>query len=64
MPGWTRYEPSDRTHMVEHHIHVKPGETLTGDHFPTVMEGGILSPAQAPTLPSEGRVGEKGQGTS
>ncbi len=43
MPGWTRYEPSDRTHLVEHHIHVKPGETLVGDHFPTVMEAGEMA---------------------
>jgi len=43
MPGWTRYEPSDRTHLVEHHIHVKPGETLVGDHFPTVMAGGEMA---------------------
>jgi phytanoyl-CoA hydroxylase len=42
MPGWTRYEPSGRAHMVEHHIHVAPGETLTGDHFPTVMENGAV----------------------
>jgi len=42
MPGWTRYEPSDRTHLVERHIHVKPGETLVGDYFPTVMAGGKM----------------------
>ncbi len=42
MPGWTRYEPSGRSHMVEHHIHVAPGEPLTGDHFPTVMEAGEM----------------------
>ena len=27
-------------HLVEHHIHVAPGEVLTGDHFPTVYENG------------------------
>ncbi|MDX1931477.1 MAG: phytanoyl-CoA dioxygenase family protein [Capsulimonadales bacterium] len=42
MPGWTRYEPSGRSHLVEYHIQVKPGETLVGDHFPTVMENGVL----------------------
>ncbi len=42
MPGWTRYEPTDRSHLVEHHIHVSPGEPLTGDHFPTVMENGRM----------------------
>lgn len=41
MPGWTRYEPS-RGHLVEHHVTVAPGEVLTGDHFPTVMEGGQM----------------------
>lgn len=41
MPGYTRYEPSGQ-HLVEHHITVSPGETLKGDHFPTVMEGGII----------------------
>jgi ectoine hydroxylase-related dioxygenase (phytanoyl-CoA dioxygenase family) len=42
MPGWTRYEPTDKGHMVEHHITVKPGEPLVGEHFPTVMEDGVL----------------------
>jgi ectoine hydroxylase-related dioxygenase (phytanoyl-CoA dioxygenase family) len=41
MPGWTRYEPRGAGHLVEHHITVKPGEPLVGDHFPTVMENGI-----------------------
>jgi len=40
MPGYTRYTPGEKNHMVEHHIHVAPGEVLTGDHFPTVMEDG------------------------
>ncbi len=41
MPGWTRYEPDpNRHHLVEEHITVKPGEFLTGDHFPTVLENG------------------------
>lgn len=42
MPGWTRYEPQGRTHLVEHHITVAPGEPLRGDHFPTVLEDGRL----------------------
>jgi ectoine hydroxylase-related dioxygenase (phytanoyl-CoA dioxygenase family) len=45
MPGWVRYEPAGRSHLVEHHITVKPGEPLKGDHFPTVMEEGtVLTP--------------------
>jgi len=40
MPGWTRYEPTGKSHMVEHHIHVAPGAVLIGDHFPTVLENG------------------------
>jgi phytanoyl-CoA hydroxylase len=40
MPGWTRYEPEGRSHLVERHITVAPGDPLVGDHFPTVMEGG------------------------
>ena len=40
MPGWTRYEPTDRGHLVEHNITVQPGEPLVGEHFPTVMEKG------------------------
>ncbi len=44
MPGWTRYEPTDRGHIVEKHITVAPGEPLVGDHFPTVYENGkVLS---------------------
>lgn len=43
MPGWVRYEPSaGRSHPVEPHIHVQPGEILTGEHFPTVMENGKI----------------------
>ena len=42
MPGWTRYEPQGRTHLVEQHITVAPGEVLQGDHFPTVMQDGRL----------------------
>ncbi|GAB4469316.1 MAG: phytanoyl-CoA dioxygenase family protein [Armatimonadaceae bacterium] len=45
MPGWTRYEPEGRTHLVEHHITVAPGEVLQGHHFPTVMENGTLRTA-------------------
>lgn len=46
MPGSVRYEPQPgKSHLVEHHIHVAPGEPLKGDHFPTVMENGkILTP--------------------
>lgn len=40
MPGWTRYEPEGRTHLVEHNIEVAPGEVLEGKHFPTVRENG------------------------
>ena len=40
MPGHTRYVPTDKHHMVEHHISVPAGAILTGDHFPTVMENG------------------------
>jgi phytanoyl-CoA hydroxylase len=48
MPGYTRYEPEGKTHLVEKHIHVAPGATLTGDHFPTVYENGqMLTPDEA-----------------
>lgn len=40
MPGYTRYEPTERGHLVEHNIEVKPGEILKGKHFPTVWENG------------------------
>lgn len=40
MPGYTRYEPEGRTHLVEKHVHVQAGEELTGDHFPTVWNDG------------------------
>ena len=43
MPGHTRYEPqAGASHLVEHHIHVAPGQPLTGEHFPTVMEAGRM----------------------
>lgn len=42
MPGWTRYEPQGKTHLVEEHIAVAPGEILTGEHFPTVMQAGKI----------------------
>ncbi|MBC8136032.1 MAG: phytanoyl-CoA dioxygenase family protein [Fibrella sp.] len=42
MPGHTRYEPTDKGHLVEEHISVKPGELLVGEHFPTVMERGEI----------------------
>ncbi|HVK05315.1 MAG TPA: phytanoyl-CoA dioxygenase family protein [Armatimonadaceae bacterium] len=54
MPGWVRYEPEGRTHLVEKHIHVKPGEPLVGDHFPTVLEEGrILDVKSAPAKEDE-----------
>ena len=40
MPGHTRYEPTPKGHLVEHNISVAPGEILTGEHFPTVLENG------------------------
>lgn len=40
MPGYTRYEPTEKGHLVERHITVNPGEPLTGDHFPTVLDHG------------------------
>lgn len=42
MPGHTRYEPQGKSHVVEHHVEVAPGEVLKGAHFPTVMENGQL----------------------
>lgn len=44
MPGYTRYVPEGRTHLVEHNIEVAPGEVLKGKHFPTVWENGPLTP--------------------
>lgn len=44
MPGYTRYEPNDKTHMVEHNIEVAAGEPLIGRHFPTVYENRPLTP--------------------
>ena len=45
MPGWTRYEKEPgKDHLVEHHITVEEGEILKGDHFPTVMENGVVLP--------------------
>jgi phytanoyl-CoA hydroxylase len=40
MPGYTRYVPEGRTHLVEHNITVAPGEVLRGEHFPTVWDSG------------------------
>lgn len=40
MPGYTRYEPQGRTHLVHHNIEVEPGEILQGRYFPTVFEQG------------------------
>jgi phytanoyl-CoA hydroxylase len=44
MPGYTRYVPEGRSHLVEHNIEVAPGEVLQGKHFPTVWENGPLTP--------------------
>ena len=38
MPGYTRYEPTPRSHLMERRVEVQPGEVLTGVHFPTVWE--------------------------
>ncbi|MCC6484047.1 MAG: phytanoyl-CoA dioxygenase family protein [Armatimonadetes bacterium] len=40
MPGYTRYEPDGRGHLVEEYVEVQPGEVLRGRHFPTVRENG------------------------
>ena len=41
MPGATRYTPEPgKSHIVEEHIEVAPGEVLRGAHFPTVYENG------------------------
>ncbi len=37
MPGYTRYQPEGKTHLVEHNITVAAGEILRGEHFPTVL---------------------------
>ena len=42
MPGHTRYEPQGKSHVVERHVEVAPGEILQGSHFPTVMENGRI----------------------
>lgn len=42
MPGWTRYIPAGKPHLVEKHIEVAPGEVLVGSHFPTVLENGRI----------------------
>jgi len=42
MPGYTRYEPTERGHLVEAHVEVAPGEVLQGKHFPTVMDNGKM----------------------
>lgn len=47
MPGYTRYQPSGRTHLVEKRVEVRPGELLRGAHFPTVWERGPVSPPAA-----------------
>lgn len=49
MPGYTRYEPSGVSHLVEEHVEVQPGEVLKGSHFPTVRENGRrVSPSAVP----------------
>ena len=47
MPGHTRYEPRGKTHLVERHITVAPGEALQGEHFPTVYAGGRMADPEA-----------------
>lgn len=37
MPGYTIYAPT-RSHPVEKHVRVKPGEVLAGEKFPVVYE--------------------------
>ncbi|HZG76007.1 MAG TPA: phytanoyl-CoA dioxygenase family protein [Paenibacillus sp.] len=37
MPGHTRYDPKANHPMLDY-VQVKPGDVLTGDHFPTVYE--------------------------
>ncbi|MBC8102461.1 MAG: phytanoyl-CoA dioxygenase family protein [Cytophagales bacterium] len=49
MAGSVRYTPQGRSHLVEEHITVAPGEILRGEHFPTVYEAGrVLPPPPAP----------------
>ena len=49
MPGYTRYEKDPaKTHLVEHHVEVQPGQVLKGKHFPTVMENGTVLSADSP----------------
>ena len=43
MPGYTRYEPRGRSHVVEHRISVAPGEVLQGEFFPTVWDRGPVA---------------------
>lgn len=44
MPGHTRYAPRGR-HVCEEHIHVRPGEIVRGESFPTVWDDGPLPPS-------------------
>ncbi|CAG7646274.1 phytanoyl-CoA dioxygenase family protein [Paenibacillus allorhizosphaerae] len=39
MPGHTRYEPTSN-HVMHDYVEVKPGEILTGEHFPVVFGRG------------------------
>ena len=43
MPGYTRFEPGERTHVMERRVEVAPGEELRGAHFPTVWEDGPVA---------------------
>jgi phytanoyl-CoA hydroxylase len=45
MPGYTRYEPTPRSHLMERRVEVPPGEVLTGAHFPTVWDHGLVEVA-------------------
>lgn len=44
MPGYTRFEPQARSHVMERRVTVPPGEELTGEYFPTVWDHGPVSP--------------------
>lgn len=43
MPGYTRYVPNNRTHLMEHRVSVGPGEVLQGEFFPTVWDNGPVA---------------------
>jgi ectoine hydroxylase-related dioxygenase (phytanoyl-CoA dioxygenase family) len=43
MPGYTRYEPEGRDHLMGRRVSVQPGETLQGEFFPTVWDNGPVA---------------------